>query len=578
MIKGLEKAVFQKEQTSLQNIQDGKLWSFWALLASGNLTDEILQRAANLQNEERANPTFDYAVIRTWVARSIGAARRSSPTSLGVLESLAHDRSPSVRLAVATAVRQIVSSSLTVDTDINTDAPVGRVLTALIKSSADAKDPLLPYMIWLASEPLLARDPARGLNWLAGNGAATLPLSGILTRKAVRRICDTREATKLDLAMNFLSQVTDSSAELAIAALDGLLEGQKGQAFAPTVDPTALLNKLSSSENASIVERARRLGALWGEAGAIQRMFALVGDAKASLDERAKAIQTIAKLKSPAARDAALKLVTAENPEPLVIEALRALSEIGGDTVGEDIIQRWKSFTPGVRQVAGETLTSRSRWAGNLLSAVERKVISASELSATTIRALASFARPDDEEFRRRFEQNIGRVRSASADKQKIIEAKKKMILAEGEPDLKAGHELAAKTCFVCHKLNGEGADVGPDLTGSGRSTLDALLANVIDPNQVIGKGYENVEVETKDGRSVSGRLVEETDSRIKLLSSGQKEEVVAKAQIERMRVSELSVMPEGLEQMPDADFRNLILYILNPPQQQKAAAPGLNK
>jgi hypothetical protein len=34
------------------------------------------------------------------------------------------------------------------------------------------------------------------------------------------------------------------------------------------------------------------------------------------------------------------------------------------------------------------------------------------------------------------------------------------------------------------------------------------------------------------------------------------------------MRVSELSVMPEGLEQMPDADFRNLILYILNPPQE----------
>ena len=72
--------------------------------------------------------------------------------------------------------------------------------------------------------------------------------------------------------------------------------------------------------------------------------------------------------------------------------------------------------------------------------------------------------------------------------------------------DLQSGHEIARKTCFVCHKLYGEGADVGPDLTGVGRSTLDALLANVIDPNQVIGKGYENVEVETKDGRSVSGR------------------------------------------------------------------------
>ena len=39
------------------------------------------------------------------------------------------------------------------------------------------------------------------------------------------------------------------------------------------------------------------------------------------------------------------------------------------------------------------------------------------------------------------------------------------------------------------------------------------------------------------------------------------------------MRVSELSVMPEGLEQMPDADFRNLMMYILNPPQDKKDAA-----
>jgi hypothetical protein len=42
---------------------------------------------------------------------------------------------------------------------------------------------------------------------------------------------------------------------------------------------------------------------------------------------------------------------------------------------------------------------------------------------------------------------------------------------------------------------------------------------------------------------------------------------VIAKSDIASRRVSELSVMPEGLEQMPDADFRNLISYILHPPQ-----------
>ena len=64
--------------------------------------------------------------------------------------------------------------------------------------------------------------------------------------------------------------------------------------------------------------------------------------------------------------------------------------------------------------------------------------------------------------------------------------------------------------------------------SGVGRSSLDALLANVIDPNLVVGKGYENVEVETKDGRSLSGRLVEDTATRVKLLSAGPKEEVLA--------------------------------------------------
>jgi hypothetical protein len=68
----------------------------------------------------------------------------------------------------------------------------------------------------------------------------------------------------------------------------------------------------------------------------------------------------------------------------------------------------------------------------------------------------------------------------------------------------------------------------------------------------------------------LSGRLVEETDSSIKLLSSGPKEDVIAKSDIASRRVSELSVMPEGLEQMSDADFRNLISYILHPPQETK--------
>ena len=90
----------------------------------------------------------------------------------------------------------------------------------------------------------------------------------------------------------------------------------------------------------------------------------------------------------------------------------------------------------------------------------------------------------------------------------------------------------------------------------------------MIDPNQIIGKGYENVVVETKDGRSLSGRLVEDTDSRIKLINIGPTEYVIGKNEIQSRTVSDMSLMPEGLEQMPDKDFRDLIWFILAPPQE----------
>lgn len=66
----------------------------------------------------------------------------------------------------------------------------------------------------------------------------------------------------------------------------------------------------------------------------------------------------------------------------------------------------------------------------------------------------------------------------------------------------------------------------------------------------------------------VAGRVVEETETRVRLLMQGPKEEVIAKSDIKSQRTLESSVMPEGLEQMPDADFRNLIWYILAPPQE----------
>lgn len=538
---------------------EARLAALWTLHSSGLLdSGNALDTALNAKD----------ASIRAWAIRFASEEiRRQTGRGEELLDKIAEaasDSDPVVRLAVATAARQLASGSLTVDTAPLASVSVGKLLVQLTSASADAKDPLLPFMIWMAAEPAFAKNPEPGLNWLAQNGATALPLSGILARKAMRRICDAQNDEHLVLAAKFLTAVAAENNSLVVAALEGLIEGQRAKPRVPTVGTRVLFAKLRESENAMIKERGQELGALWGDLASIQATLAAINDTGLPLEQRLQSVKMAQQLKTDQTREALFKAMN--KPGALAIPAIRALGQVGGDAVPNELLHSWQGFTPDARTAAAEVLVSRGPWAMALLSDLEAKKISSLELPVTAIRSLGE---SKDEALRRRAEQLIGRIRPANADKQKIIEAKKNLMMSGEPPDLDAGHELARKTCLTCHKLYNEGAEVGPDLTGVGRSSLDALLANVIDPNQVIGKGYENVMIETKDGRNVSGRLVENTDSRVKLLAAGPKEEVVAKADIASMKTSELSVMPEGLEQMPDKDFRNLILYILHPPQEK---------
>ncbi len=546
---------------------EARLAALWTLHGAELLAEGALDKCV----------TAEEPAIRAWAARLTGERRIDSEAARDRLLTLASDPDPSVRLAVATALRQFVSGSLTVNTPV--PEPIanfepGPALTALVKASAAGTDPLIPFMIWMAAEPRVAQNPQNGLSWLLENGAATMPLSGQLVRKTMRRICDLQRPEGMDAAIEFAAAVLDKSAELAAAALNGLIEGQKGKALLPSKPVSDYFAKLSGSANREVVARGQELGTLWGDPGALGSLLAKINDPAAPEVERIKALQVARQTKSDAAGNTIIALLSGKISDELAIASIQALSETGGEKVAAALIERWKSFSPAVRRAAAETLVSRSSGRDAFLDAIQNKTIAPGEVSATVVRSLANST---ETRVRERTASLIGRFRESDADKLRLIAQKKRVVLS-GEPNLDAGHEVAKKTCLTCHKLHGEGAEVGPDLTGVGRSTLDALLANVIDPNQIVGKGYENTEVETKDGRALSGRVVEDTDTRLKLLSAGPKEEVIAKSEIARIRTSELSVMPEGLEQMPEADFRSLIWYILNPPQDNRPWTPALRK
>jgi putative membrane-bound dehydrogenase-like protein len=552
-----------KELFAASETPETRMAALWTAFSTGVLTEEDLDNVAS----------SDLASARAWAARFSGERGDQTEQVYRRLYKLSSDSDASVKLAVATTLRQFVSGSLTIDTP-PANPPLAQglalVLSSLVSQNDAGNDPLIPFMTWMALEPVVAKEARHVLAWFVGNGIDHPEMSAKLLYKIARRLCDTQDPEKVGLMLTFLEKTPKDSALILRSTLDGLIEGQRGKVTLPAEMKPEVLAELMKHSDREVAARAQRLGAMWGDPGALQASLAVLDDAKAPVEQRVATVQSLRQVKawqesSKMVRDAFLKL-TANSDERLAIEAIRGIGEVGGADVPNVLLANWRQFSAAKQRAAADVLTSRREWTQEFLDAIDKKTLSASELPAPVVRSLMN---SKDQTIRAHAAKVIGRVREADADKLKVI-AQKKAVVMNGTVNLERGHELAKQTCFTCHKLYGEGADVGPDLTGVGRSSLDALLNNVIDPNQIVGAGYENVEVETKDGRNVSGRLVEDTESRIKLLSAGPKEEVIAKSDIASKRVSELSVMPEGLENMPDEDFRNLINYILHPPQEKK--------
>jgi putative heme-binding domain-containing protein len=133
--------------------------------------------------------------------------------------------------------------------------------------------------------------------------------------------------------------------------------------------------------------------------------------------------------------------------------------------------------------------------------------------------------------------------------------------------DAAAGRVVFSQVCAVCHKLHGQGAPIGPDLTGSGRGNLEYLLENIVDPSAIVPEDYRVSEVELKDDRSITGLVVGKSERTITVQTPTEKL-TFERDEIARMRQTNLSLMPEGLLQgMKDELVCNLIKYLMTPGQ-----------
>ncbi len=118
--------------------------------------------------------------------------------------------------------------------------------------------------------------------------------------------------------------------------------------------------------------------------------------------------------------------------------------------------------------------------------------------------------------------------------------------------------------CMKCHRVRGEGGEVGPDHSGIGlQFPRKELAEQILYPSAKVREGYQQVVVKTKDGRIVSGAVRSETAEELVLLDAETFLHKLRKGDIEQRKTSALSLMPDGLAQaLSPQDFSDLVSFL----------------
>ena len=241
-------------------------------------------------------------------------------------------------------------------------------------------------------------------------------------------------------------------------------------------------------------------------------------------------------------------------------KVLATLGRLDSPRVAEIVLRNFAAMEPEVKPRAIELLTQRPAWSKPLVRAIEARTIAKDALNFTQVRRLLA---SKDAELARSVRAIWGSVREGRNPAREAAVGQMRNVLRNNPGDPRAGAVVFKNLCAQCHKIYGEGQDVGPDLTANGRASFDQLLSNLLDPSLVIGEAYQATNVATTDGRVLSGLQVENTPQRIVLKLQGGKVEAIPRARIDEVKVGPLSLMPEDLEkQLKPQEIVDLFAFL----------------
>ncbi|WP_168563668.1 PVC-type heme-binding CxxCH protein [Crateriforma spongiae] len=486
-------------------------------------------------------------VIRRW---AIHHATQQSDVTRDVAARIAEIASTEPNASVR---RKIASSTQKI-------APEQRlpILRSLAKHTIDANDRNLPWLFWYAMEPLVQDHPNECLEIAMESQMKPLP------DFVIRRTAETADGRQ-----SLTIRLTDPKQRgLRLTILQRLLDASisRGGIEMPAAWPAAM-DALADAPNAQVQRLARNLAVQLGDATVLPHFREVLADTGNPAVRRQQALQSLMTAGDPELADQLHRLLDDAAIRDAALGALGQLSHPGS---ADEIIARFDQFPAETQTIALSALVTRIPNADRLVAAMESGDIDPRSVPAYVVRQIIPLAqRTPDSDLLSRLENVWGKVGRSDAEMQQQFKRYQAILTPRGiaSADARLGRKLYEANCGKCHRLFGEGGQIGPDITGANRSDVRYWLENILDPNALIGRDYRMTNFLLLDGRIIGGIVRDENDDAV-TVQTAEQQVVIPKDEIEERIESDVSLMPVGqLEPMSENDVRSLLKYLMGPGQ-----------
>lgn len=478
------------------------------------------------------------------VRRNAALVLESQPAANKLTTALLHDTDAAVRLAALRALAAgdvtneeaaaIVGQWSVFDDDFQKSAAIGAASKNPAASIAAALD---------------AADPS----------SLTPLINNLVGRLAEAN--DTAAAARLVIALSGKPASADALKSRILDTLGGSLKG----APAMTPELKASLSTLLESETTS--GSALPVAVKWNQDKSLDEMisgvFGSMGgtlfNPSNSNAKRLAAATALIRVNSSieGAADTVIKMLGENGVDDALNQSLvQALGEASDPSIGAGIVNAYAKLPVPAQAAAFDVLYKRADWAKALLEAVKAKKVDPATFGPANVYRLRTHP-----------SREVADVANAMKDELNPNEKAKNEIIAQLTPivsqpgNLDNGKLMYTVSCATCHKMNGQGAEVGPDLTGMGTHGPQELLVHIVDPNREVDPSFHAWNIETTDGQFYAGIIARQNNASVLLRNIGQEIEIPT-SKIKTKTDTGRSLMPEGFDALGGEMLRDILAYM----------------